>query len=101
MRILRRRPPASTNRTLETAKTVLDVLRRLQNTRGPATAATLFNLKDTIETFTEDGECDVAIRCGRIVTLLAEKAMLNPEELNDKLWVAAIDAAEEWIWVKE
>ena len=101
MGIGRSKPAAMTSRKLETAKMVLEVLRRLQNTEGAATAATLFNLKDTIEAVSRGGHCAAAIHCARSVTVLAEAMMLNPDEINDKDWIQAIDAAEEWVWVKE
>lgn len=64
-------------------------------------AATLFNLKDTIDAVTRGGYCAAAIRCAHVVTLLAETSMLNPDALSEKLWLEGIDAAEEWVWVKE
>ena len=83
------------------AKFILNELKQLQKDGGEGTAAALFEIKDEIDQIPSALKSDGSKSCARIVSLLADAVTLKHEEGQDDLWAAAIDAAEEWVWLLE
>lgn len=86
---------------LAVAHRALDNLNALRGRSDQVAAGALFQMKDEIEIVIAGGNCDAAIRCLEAITRLAQTTILDPHSVRDNLWVAAIDATQEWVWVKE
>jgi hypothetical protein len=91
----------NTEEDIATAKLILNELRRLQIDGGKNTAASLFEIKDQLDQIPPDRQSDASKVCSRLISLLADAVTLKHEEGREDLWVAAIDAAQEWVWLLE
>jgi antitoxin component HigA of HigAB toxin-antitoxin module len=83
------------------AQLILNELKQLRNDGGADTAAALFEIKDELDQIPPERQSDASKNCARIVSLLADAMALKHFEGSDDLWAAAIDAAQEWVWLVE
>lgn len=66
------------------------------------TARDLFEVKDRIDRVAADrNDDDFSRKCSRAVLRLARAMALSPEDIREQMWIAARDAAQEWIWILE
>lgn len=86
---------------LAVAHRALDNLNALRGRADQVAAGALFQMRDEIEAVIAGSDCDAAFRCLEAITRLAQTAILDPHSVRDTLWIAAIDATQEWVWVKE
>ena len=95
------RPPARNNRVLAVAKCALEELIRLHNDAGADAAHSLFNISDRIDRAEPDRNDGPGRRCANAVLQLARAITLDPSDVREPMWIAVIDAAQEWVWVLE